>query len=324
MNSRFTRALLLTLVACAPAPVLGQAYPSKPVRITTPYPTGISPDITTRVIADKLSKYWNQQVLVEARPGGNGFIAIGAAKKAAPDGHELLFVGNSFITINPVLFKSVPYDPEVDFLPITTVYQGPFFFWVSTQSPYRTVRDIVDAARKNPEKIAYSSPYVGSPPHIGGAMLAHMTATKMLAVHYKDGPAIYTAVANGDVAFTLSSPGSAQGMVKAGRVRALAAASVKRNPDAPDVPTVEEAGGPAGYEVTTWTGLMAPRGTPQPIVMRIAADTAKALAEPDVRERFKALGVIPSPSSPSEMAELMRSELRTNGDMIRKAGLTAE
>ena len=303
---------------------MAQSYPTKIVRVTSPYPTGISPDISARLIADKLSRYWGQQVLVEARPGGNGFIALGAVKKAAPDGYDLLYVGNAFVTINPVLFKSVPYDPEADFAPISTVYRGPFFFWVSTKSPYRSIQDIIEVAKKNPEKVAYSTPYVGSPPHLGGAMLAHLSGTRMLAVHFKEGPAIYTSVANGDVAFTLSSPGSAAAMVKAGLVRNIAAASNERNPDAPDVPTVREAGGPAGVEVFAWTGFMAPRGTPPDIINRVAMDVARALAEPDVRERFKALGVIPTPSAPSEMGNLIKTELRTNLDVIRKSGITAE
>jgi tripartite-type tricarboxylate transporter receptor subunit TctC len=162
------------MVLAAPQ-AAAQAYPSRSVRIVSPYPPGISPDVATRVVAERLAKAWGQQVLVEPRPGANGFIAIAQAKKAAADGHEFLLVGNAHLAINPNLFRTVPYDTEQDFAPISLIYRAPFFIVASRLGPFKTVKDLVAAAKAHPDRLGYSTPYVGSPPHLGGALLAHLT-----------------------------------------------------------------------------------------------------------------------------------------------------
>ena len=318
------RWLLWAVLALMASGVQAQTYPAKLVRIVSPYPTGITPDTAARLVADRLSKSWGQQVVVEPRPGANGFIAIGAAKKAAADGHELLLVGNAHLTINPHVFKSIPYDPEGDFLPVSLIYRAPFFLVVAADGPYRSIQDLVAAARARPDTVTYSTPYVGSPPHLGGAMLAALTDTKMQAVHFKEGPAIYTSVANGDVAFSVATSGSAGPLVRAGRLKLLALAAPERLASQPDVPTVKEAGGPAGYEVEAWVGLVAPRGTPPEIVRRIGADVASALADPEVRERYRNLGIQPVASSSGEMLDLIRADLGRTGDIVKRAGMQPE
>jgi len=305
-------------------PAVAQTYPTKAVHIVSPYPTGISPDVAARLVGERLSKAWGQPVVVEPRPGANGFIAIGAAKKAAPDGHELLLVGNAHLTINPHVFKNIPYDPEQDFIPVSLIYRAPFFIVVAANGPYRTLPDLVAAARANPERITYSTPYVGSLPHLGGAMLAALTDTKMQAVHFKEGPQIYTSVANGDVSFSVASAGSATPLVKAGRLKFLAIAAPERLASQPDVPTIKEAGGPAGYEVESWVGFVAPRGTPPELARRIAADVAAALADPELRERYRNLGLEPVATSGAAMAELIRTDLRRNGDIVKRAAIQPE
>ncbi|VCU68828.1 Tripartite tricarboxylate transporter family receptor [Pigmentiphaga humi] len=315
---------LLTASPLIAAEAHAQAFPTRPVRIITPYPTGLTPDIATRLVAEKLSRYWNQQVVVESRPGGNGFIAITAAAQAPADGHTLLMVGNAHVSINPHLFKKIPYDAERDFTPLSTLYQAPFFLAASADGPYRSVKDIVAAAASDPNRIAYSSPYVGSPPHFGGAVLANLSNTRMLAVQYKEGQQMYAAVANGDVAFSVATIRSFAPLVDAGKLKVLAVAAPKRLPAYPDIPTVEESGGPAGLEVTTWTGLVAPRGVPADIVERISADIARALNEDDVKQRFTADGVMAWPSTPTAMAALLRDEHQTYRDLIKRVGLQAE
>jgi len=326
MNARTLFLSLLAgaaLAAASPA-VLSQAFPSKPVRIVSPYPSGITPDIAARVIAERLTKTWGQPVIVEPRPGANGFIAIGAAKKAAPDGHELLLAGQAHLAINPNLFASVPYDVEKDFVPLSLIYRTPFFIAVSTTGPYKSIPDLIAAAKASQKKLSYSSPYVGSPPHLGGALFAFLTGTQMLHVPFKDGAQIYISVANGDVDWALGSIGSTLPLTKAGKIKLLAVATKSRLPDYPDVPTVAEAGGPAGYEVDTWVSLVAPRGTPPELARRISSDIAAALADGAVRERYRGIGVDPVSNTPAQLAELVRTDLKVYGEIVKRTGVKAE
>jgi tripartite-type tricarboxylate transporter receptor subunit TctC len=299
-----------------------QGFPSKPVKIVSPYPAGLTPDIATRAVAERLSKTWSQPVIVEPRPGANGFLAIGQAKKAVPDGHELLVAGQAHLAINPRLFKSVPYDPEKDFAPLSLIYRTPFFVAVSTTGPYKTIPELIAGAKASQKKLSYSSPYVGSPPHLGGALFAHLTGTQMVHVPFKDAAQIYIAVANGDVDWALGSIGSTLPLTKAGKLKLLAIAARARDPDHPDIPTVEQAGGPAGYEVDTWVSLVAPHGTPAELVRRISRDIAAALADPEVRERFKGIGVDPVSATPAELADLVKRDLAARH--IVRTGVTAE
>jgi len=303
---------------------LSQAFPSKPVRIVSPYPSGITPDIAARVIAERLTKTWGQPVIVEPRPGANGFIAIGAAKKAAPDGHELLLAGQAHLAINPNLFASVPYDVEKDFVPLSLIYRTPFFIAVSTTGPYKSIPELIAAAKASQKTLSYSSPYVGSPPHLGGALFAFLTGTQMLHVPFKDGAQIYISVANGDVDWALGSIGSTLPLTKAGKIKLLAVATKSRLPDYPDVPTVAEAGGPAGYEVDTWVSLVAPRGTPPELARRISSDIAAALADGAVRERYRGIGVDPVSNTPAQLAELIRADLKVYGEIVKRTGVKAE
>jgi tripartite-type tricarboxylate transporter receptor subunit TctC len=319
------RNVLLVLVAAFFATAShAQTWPTKPVKIMSVFPTGLTPDIYLRLVAAKLSTYWGQPVIVEPRPGGNGFVGIGALKNAQPDGHELLLVGNNNLTLNPLLLKSPPNDVEKELVAITTLAYAPFFLYVAGDSPLRSVKDLIALAKQAPEKVSYSSNYVGSPPHLGGAMLAQMTGTQMLAVHYKEGSQLYNAVAAGDITFTVTTSGGAVPLLKAGRLRTLASASAKRNPDAPDVPTVDESLGMSGYEVDAWVCLTAPRATPMAIVNRISADVARVMNEPDVRERYKTLGVLPAAAAPGELAQRIREALKKNADLIARIGLQPE
>jgi tripartite-type tricarboxylate transporter receptor subunit TctC len=327
MTTRATLLLAVAAIALATAPqdARPQDFPRKPVRVISPYPTGITPDAAVRLLADKLAKAWGQTVIVDPRPGANGFIAIGIAKKAEADGHQLMLAGNAHLAINPNLFRSVPYDPVKDFVPLSTIYRAPFFLAVAANGPLRGVADLVARAKANPGKVSYSSPYIGSPPHLGAALLAYMTGTQMLHVAYKEGPQIYVAVANGEVDWALGTLGSVNPLVSAGRLRLVAIAAKARLPSHPDVPTVVEAGGPPGYEVDTWVSLVAPRGTPDALTRRISADIAAALAQPDLQERYRAtLGVEPFATAPRQMADLLRADLKSYGELIKRTGITAE
>jgi tripartite-type tricarboxylate transporter receptor subunit TctC len=318
----------LTVLAAAwlgaAAIALAQPFPAKTVRMTAPYSSGSGPTVFMRVLADKLSTLWGRQAIVEARPGASGFIAVEAVKNAAPDGYELLVVSNAHVTINPALYKKLPYDPEKDFVPVATLFNTPFFITVSTSGPYQSVPALIAAAKAQPDGLTFGTPYVGSPGHLGGALFASLTGTKMTFVHFKDQSQLFVSLAANDLAWTLASVGTSMSFTKAGRIKFLALAAKQRLKSLPEVPTVEEAGGPAGYEVDSWLALLAPRGTPPELVRRINGDVNKVLADPDMLERMQVLGFEAFPSTPEQLAELIRTDTKKYGDLVRRTGATAD
>jgi len=313
----------LALAQAAPE-VLAQAFPTKTVRITSMYPTGGTPDITTRVVADKLARYWDKPVILEPRPGGNGLIAINALKNKAADDHELLLLGGGNLSIAPNVVKNLPYDPINDFVPVSLIFRAPMVLVVSSTGPYKSMQDLIAAARANPEKISYGSLFVGSPGHLGGALLAMLTDTRMLAVQFKELSMVNSSIANGDVSFFVVTLGSVLPLVRAGRLKVLGVTARSRMASEPDIPTIVEAGGPAGYELDSWTALLAPRGTPPELARRISADVARALSEADVKERFRSLVLDPAPTTPDEMSNIIRAELARYADIVKRSGITVE
>jgi tripartite-type tricarboxylate transporter receptor subunit TctC len=316
--------LLLGFTLLALAPWAMAQYPSRTVKITMPHSSGVAPSIFMRLVAEKLSSAWGRQVVVENRPGASGFIAIEAMKNAARDGHELLAVANSHMTINPSLYRKLPYDPEKDFVPVAMTLYAWFFVTVATHGPYQSVPALIAAAKANPGAIIYSSSYVGSPSHLGAAEFEYLTGTKMVHVPYKDQSQMYIGIANGDVHWAFSTIGSALPLIKAGRIKPIAVAAKKRVASAPDVPTVEEAGGPQGFEIDSWIGLVAPSGTPADIVRRINADVNRVLADPEVLERMKLFGFEAAPMSPEQMAAIIRTDTVKNAATVRRTGASAE
>ncbi|MSQ70236.1 MAG: tripartite tricarboxylate transporter substrate binding protein [Betaproteobacteria bacterium] len=301
-----------------------QTFPSKVVKVAVPYSAGAGPTVFMRVIGDKLSRIWGQQVIVDARPGAAGFLAIEAVKNAPPDGHDILLMSNAHVAINPALFKKLPYDPERDFTPLALIYETSFFVAVAASGPYQGIQALIAAARANPGRITYATPNVGSTPHLKSAEFELLTGTKMIAVPFKDQSQLYVAIASGDVTWALSTLGSALPFLNSGRIRFLAIAKKQRLKALPEVPTVEEAGGPAGFEALSWLALFAPRGTPLAIVQRINADVTKQLGEPDVLERLHGLGFEAALASPAQIAEMIRADARTYGELVRRTGVSAE
>ena len=307
-----------------PALVLAQTFPNKTVRIISPFSTGIGPDLFARALADNLQKEWGQAVVVESRPGANGFIAIDALKKSAPDGHELLILADSHLAINPSLFKKLPYNVETDMTPVGGLYRTLFFVAVKSDGPYQSILQLIAGAKANPGKLTYGSPYVGSPSHLGNAVFDFETGTQTIHVPYKEQLQIFTSIANGDLTWAIATAASTTAMVKAGRVKLIAVAANKRLASHPEVPTVEEAGGPKDFVVAAWLALLAPQGTPQNIVRKISADTQKALANPDMKKRIDALGFEAMPSGPEQIAEMIRTANRKNAEIIKRVGATAD
>src|SRR5882672_5044127 len=317
------RTSLAALLCLCWAAAHAQQYPTKVVKMVAPYSAGSGPAVFMRVIADRLSKTWGRQVIVDARPGASGFIAIEAVKNAAADGHELLVVSNAHVAINPALYRKLPYDPQADFAPVGMIYHTPFFVAVKTGGRFPTVAALIAAAKAGAGKLTYGAPYVGSPAHLGGADFAYRTGTTMLLVPFKDQSQMYVSIANGELDWALSTLASALPLMKAGRIKLLAIASGKRSQSAPEVPAMREAGGPA-FEVDSWLALLAPRGTPPSVVRKINAGVNSGLAAPEVLERMKLLGFEPAPGTPEQLAEAIRSDTKTYAELVRLTGATAD
>lgn len=320
--------ILLALLVALAAPLVpsaaAQTFPSRPVKLVTPYSTGIGPDLYVRALAEVLQKEWGQPVVTEAKPGGNGFIAIEQVKKAAPDGHELLVLANSHLTINPVLFKNVPYDPEADLVPISGLYRTWFFVAVKADGPYHSVKDLIAAAKAKPGKLTYGTPYVGSPSHLGSAIFEHATGTRMVHVPFKDTLQIFTSIANGDVDWAIATASSTAPMQKAGKVKLIAVAAPKRLASHPDVPTVAEAGGPRDFEVEAWLVLLGPRGLAPDLVKTIGAGAQKALGTPEMQKRTAGLGFETYSADPAQIAAKIKAELKTNAEVVKRVGARAD
>lgn len=315
----------LVFVGAAYLPAaMAQTYPTRPVRSVAPYSPGSGPDAVMRILGERLSRNWGQQLVIDNKPGANGFIAIGDAKRAAPDGYTVLQVDNTHMALQPHLFKQLPYDPVKDFEPVAPVYFTNFFVVVAANSPWKDVGDLIKAAKAAPGDITYGSWGIGSVAHVGATMLEAATDTKMVHVPFKDMGSVYTSVATGDIKWAFGTAATAGPMYQAKKVKFLALAAPKRLPGYADVPTVGEAGGPAGFEVKTWVGLFAPTGTPKAAIEKINADVGKLLATAEVRERLATFGFEPYIGPPSELTKAIERDSRMFGEVVKRAKIALD
>jgi tripartite-type tricarboxylate transporter receptor subunit TctC len=322
MIKRFVSTLLATALLAAPA--TAQQFPGKPVKTIIPYSAGSGPDTVIRLVGEKLARGWGQQLIVENRPGGNGWIAIDAAKKSPPDGYTLLQLDDTHMALQPHIYKKLPHDLAKDFDPVAPLYRTYFFVVVPANSEWKNVADLLAVAKAKRGGLTYGTWGIGSVGHVGTAMLEAATGTQMTHVPFKELPQLYGAVANGEVGWAYGTAATAGPLHRANKVKFLALAAPKRLAGHPDVPTVGEAGGPANLEVKAWVGLLAPRGTPKPIIERINADVAKALAEPDVRERLAGVGFEPFSSTPAEMAHAIAADSRNFAEVVKRARIALD
>jgi tripartite-type tricarboxylate transporter receptor subunit TctC len=301
-----------------------QDFPSKPVRIITPFPVGSGPEGLLRLVADKLSRTWGKPVVVENKPGGNGFIAIDTFKRGMTDGHDLIQLDGVHLSAYPHLFKKLPYDAKADFEPLLPLFKTYFFVTVATDSPYKTVADLMADAKANPGKLNYGSWSVGNPVHLGSALLESVTGTDMQHVIYKETSMLYTGVANGELSFALGTNATAGAMYRAGKLRYLAVAAPKRVSAFPNVPTIGESGGPAGFEVSGWTTIAAPKGLPKAVTDKIQRDIEKALVEPDVREKFATFAYEPFILNRQQFNAYIQTESTRFASVIKKAQVSLD
>ena len=317
--SRIMAACVLALGGLTATLAHAQEFPTKPVRILTPFPAGAGPEAVVRVLAEKLQKKWGKPVIVENKPGANGFIAIDAFKRGATDGHDLIQLDNVHLVAYPHLFKKLPYEPVKDFEQLAPLFRTYFFVGVPANSPYKTVGDIIADAKAHPGKLNYGSWSVGNPVHLGSALLESMTGTEMQHIIYKEVSMLYTGVATGELNWSLGSLASAGPMQRSGKIKFIGVTAPKRHAAFPDVPTVVESGGPAGYEVTGWTTLAAPKGLPKAVADKIQKDIEAALAEPDMKDRYAAFGYEAFPVTRDQFNAYITSESAKYADVVKRA-----
>jgi tripartite-type tricarboxylate transporter receptor subunit TctC len=316
--------LALTLSAAFILPAQAQPYPDKPVKIILPFPTGTGPDTVMRMVAEKLSKTWGQQVVIENKAGANGWIAMEAAKRAAPDGYTLLQADAPPFTVAPHLWKKLPYDPVKDFEPISGLYRTHYFVTVAADSKWNTVGDLIQAAKAKPEALNYGSSGVGGNLHLGGAMMEKAAGVKMVHVPFKETPQIYVSINTGDINWAVGTASTTQPLLKAKKIKYLAIAAPKRSPLFPDVPTVGESQGPANFELQTWVALFAPAGVPKAIVSKLNADVNRALQEADVKAQLNGVGFETLIQSPTEMGDLVRRESEIYKGVVRDLNVSLD
>lgn len=316
--------LLLCLAATSGASAQAQDYPSKPVTIVTPFAAGSGPDAVLRLVTDKLSRQWKQRVVVDNRPGGAGFIAIDAARRAPADGYTLLQLDSEHMAALPYLYKSKNFVPLEHFDPIAPFLRTPFFVAVPTDSKWKSMGDLVAAAKAQPGTLSYGSWGVGSPAHLGAQQLEVLSGTRMQHVPFREVSQLYANVGAGEIPWAFATLPSSQGIYKTGKLRYLAVAAPKRVPQMPDVPTVAEAGGPPALDVNGFVVLVAPKGLAPSIASRVNADIAKAIAEPDIRARFDTFAFEALDWSPQEIRHQveLRSVLYEN--LVRRGNISLD
>lgn len=319
------RHLLALTAAALAAPAFAQGdYPARPVTIVTAFAAGSGPDAVLRLVAEKLGKTWNQRVLVDNKPGGGGFIAIDTARRAPADGYTLLQLDSEHLAALPHLYKSRGFRTLETFEPAAALFRTPFMVAVAADSKWRSMSDLVAAAKAAPGRVSFGSWGVGSPGHLGAEQLEMATGVEMQHVPFREVSQLFTSVGAGDVSWSFGSIPSSQGAYKAGKLRYIAVAAARRIAQLPDVPTVAEAGGPAGFEVNSFVVLVAPKGLSAPVRARINADVARAVAEPDVRARFDTFAFEPLAWSPEEIVRQAEAKSRVYETLVQRKNISLE
>ena len=299
--------LLLFALAFAMAPAWGQTWPAKPVRFIVPFPPGGSTDVAARTVAEKLSRALGQQVVVDNRGGGGGAIGTVEAARAAADGYTLLFVADPVITLHLVV-KNVQFDMQRDFNAVTQVTTQPIAVAVHSSLPVTSVQDLIAYAKANPGKLSFAHSGTGSGQHMSGELLKKMAGIDIVHIPYKGGGPAVQDLVGGQVPMGVLGSTPLIPHHKAGRIRIIAFTSKERFAPMPEIPTLHESGF-AGFDTTQWLGILAPKGTPAEIISRLHAESVKALALPDVRERLAQAALLAVGSTPKEFEALIRADL---------------
>ncbi len=324
--SSLARSIAALLFACAawlfPA-VAAAEFPDKPIRLIVPQAPGSATDTLARLLTAELAPIIGQSIVIENKPGAAFTIGLDLVAKAAPDGYTLGMGPVGALAISPNMIAKVPYDVARDFQPIMLATRGHLLFAVSPKSSYRSVRDVIEAAKSNPGKLTNASSASGSPGHVGGELFKVMTGTNIVHVPYRGGAAALNDLIAGHVDLMFESLNSIAPHAKSGEVRALAVSGARRSPGFPELPTVAEAGVP-GYDAPTWSGVVGPAGMPREIVMKLNAALNRAIATQAFIQRFGVIGDEPAGGTPEEFGALIKNELAKWADVIKRSGAKLE
>jgi len=316
-------ALLAAFLATAGATAFAaDPYPAKPVTIITAFAPGSGPDAVLRIVAEKLGRAWNQRVLVENKPGGGGFIAIEAVRRAPADGYTLLQLDSEHLAALPYLYKSRGFETLKVFEPVASLFRTPFLVAVPADSKLKTMGDLVAAAKTG--QVSYGSWGIGSPGHLGGEQLEMLTGSEMQHVPFREVSQLFMSVGSGDVTWSFGSIPSSQGAYKAGKIRYIAVAAPKRIPQMPEVPTMAEAGGSASLAVNSFVVLVAPRGVPAAVRDKVDADVRKALAEADVKARYDTFAFENIGWGPDQIMTEAAAKSRIYAELVKRKSISLE
>ena len=323
-STRIVSAVVAVVLAAAGAFAPGavaQSYPSKPIKVLVGFAPGGAMDIVARTVGQKMSASMGQPVVIENKPGAASNIAIRQLIESAPDGYTVMLVANG-LTANPLLYTQQPFDPNTDVVPISLVARLPVVIAASAASDLTSLKVLVEKSLAKPGSVGYGSPGNGSTPHLATEMFARAARIQLLHVPYKGGAPAIADVLGGQLPLVAVNALEVLPHVKAGRLRVLATLSAERVATLPDAPTIAESGFP-GFEASVWHAFIAPKGTPPAVVERLKGEIHKALADPEVKERLAGLGAVVSPTTPQELAALVRSEHERYGRVIREGNIKA-
>ena len=301
------------------APVAAQEFPSRTIRIISPFPPGAGPDVMIRILGESLSATLKQPVVIEAKPGGSGIPAMEAIKSAPPDGHVLGLTSDQNLAILPHINPSIPYDPKTDFTPIGRILSSSYFVLVSAKGPYNTLNDLIADARSAPRKVSYGSQAIGGQAHLGAALFGSLIGAEMVLVPYRDMSQLFVNIVNGDLTFVLSTVASASAFLQNNTIKPLAIAQRARSAQFPDVPTVKEAAG-FEFESAPWLALVGPRGLPPEVVAKLNAALKAAMTEQKMQDWLRAVAFDARTGSPDDLRAAIVEDFNKNADLVKRIG----
>jgi tripartite-type tricarboxylate transporter receptor subunit TctC len=310
------------LVFSLAAPLAAQTYPSRPITIVVGYTPGAVSDLAARTISEGLNTAWGQPVIVDNRPGSGSNIAAGYAARQPADGYTLMVGTDATITSNVYLYKHTPFDPVKDFTPVINAGANIICLAVSAELPIKSIADVIAYAKANPGKLNYGSSGTGSPHHLAGELLRQKTGIDIAHIPYKGGGAAVNDLLGGHIGMAFLSLSAAVPHINTGKIRIVAVVEKTRYAAMPDIPTIGET--VPGFEMSSWVGLFAPAGTPQPIVARLNEAVAKILTTDSVKAKLANLGLVVQAGTPEEFAELVKDGLKVRGELIKAAGIQPE